>query len=108
MSTTPEVTTDALARALTGGAVVIDVREPGEYVEGHVPGARLVPMGQLSARLAEIDRSGRVYVVCASGNRSRAMTDVLTAAGYDAVSVAGGTARWRRAGGPLVTGPRPA
>ena len=104
MSTTsPEVTIDELSRALgDGDASLIDVREPAEYVQGHVPGARLIPMGQLPSRLGELDRSTRVYVVCASGGRSLAMVGVLTAAGYDAVSVAGGTAGWQREGRPVV------
>ena len=80
------------------GATVVDVREPGEYVAGHVPGATLVPMGQLASRLGELDKSRPVYVVCASGNRSAAMTDLLRAAGYDAYSVAGGTSAWARSG----------
>jgi rhodanese-related sulfurtransferase len=45
-----------------------------------------------------------VYVVCASGNRSAAMTDLLRASGYDAYSVAGGTAAWTRSGRPVETG----
>ncbi|WP_432477306.1 rhodanese-like domain-containing protein [Nocardioides sp. GXQ0305] len=106
-TTTPEVTVFDLARALTGDATMVDVREHREYVRGHVPGALLVPMGQVPARLGEIDGSGRVYVVCASGHRSRVAADVLRTAGYDAVSVAGGTDGWHRAGGPLVTGSRP-
>ncbi len=77
---------------------MVDVREPGEYVAGHVPGSALMPMGQLASRLGELDRAGPVYVVCASGNRSAAMTDLLRAAGYDAYSVAGGTSAWVRSG----------
>ena len=87
---------------------MVDVREPGEYVAGHVPGATLIPMGQLPSRLEELDKSRPVYLVCASGNRSAAMTDLLRAAGYDAYSVAGGTSAWARSGRPVETGaPRP-
>jgi rhodanese-related sulfurtransferase len=105
---TPEVTTADLAAALSReGATVVDVREPGEYAEAHVPGARLIPLSQLPARLAEVPRAGRVHVVCASGNRSKVGTDVLNAAGHDAVSVAGGTGGWIRAGHPVATGSQP-
>ena len=101
-----EVTLGGFAAAHADGAVVIDVREPGKYVGGHVPGAVLVPMGQLPSRTGELDRSRPVYVMCASGNRSGAMTDYLRRAGFDARSVAGGTSGWVGAGRPVVTGTR--
>ena len=96
-----ELTIDQTAEAIDRGAVVVDVREAAEFGEGHLPGARNIPMGQLPARLGEIDRDRPVCVVCASGNRSRAMTEVLTAAGFDAANVAGGTSAWLRAGRPV-------
>ena len=106
--TTPEIMVDRLAREQSRGATVVDVREPGEYVAGHMPGAALIPMGQLSSRLTELDKSRPVYLVCATGNRSAAMTDLLRAAGYDAYSVAGGTSAWVRSGRPIEAGaPRP-
>ena len=104
---TPEITVDELATALAQGAAVVDVRETSEYVDGHVPGAVLMPMGQLPGRAHELDQGSRVYVVCASGNRSAAMTDFLTDVGFDAYSVAGGTSGWARSGRAVVTGPAP-
>lgn len=100
------VTIDEFAAARADGSPVVDVREPHEYVSGHVPGAQLVPMGQLAARAGELDRSRPVYVICASGNRSKAMADLLAALGFDARSVNGGTAGWQNSGRPLVMGPR--
>jgi rhodanese-related sulfurtransferase len=105
---TTTTTVGALAAAHADGAVVIDVREPGEYVGGHVPGAVLMPMGQLPSRVAELDRSRPVFVICASGNRSRAMADYLERVGFDARSVDGGTAAWVQSGHPVVRGARPA
>ena len=96
-----ETTVDQLAAALDQGAPVVDVREPAEFREGHVPGATNIPMGQLNARLGEIDRNRPVHVVCASGNRSIAMADVLIANGFDAINVAGGTSAWIRSGRPI-------
>ncbi|EWT03882.1 sulfurtransferase [Intrasporangium chromatireducens Q5-1] len=104
MTLTATITELAAARA--DGATVVDVREPGEYVAGHVPGAVLMPMGQLPSRVAELDRSRPVYVICASGNRSRAMADFLGAVGFEARSVDGGTTAWAQSGRPVVTGPR--
>ena len=96
---------DELAAAAADGAAVVDVREPGEYVGGHVPGAVLMPMGQLPSRVGELDRRRPVYVICASGNR--AMSDYLARAGFDARSVDGGTAAWAAAGRPVVAGAKP-
>jgi rhodanese-related sulfurtransferase/glyoxylase-like metal-dependent hydrolase (beta-lactamase superfamily II) len=99
-----DVTVEHLATALEAGATLIDVRETGEYVGGHVPGARLLPMGQLPARVHELDRDRPVYLICASGNRSAAMTDFLTHAGYRAHNVEGGTTAWQHSGRPVVAG----
>ena len=102
-----EIDQAAFVAAHGDGAVVIDVREPYEYVAGHVPGADLVPMSRLTAFVADLPRGVPVYVICASGNRSLAVADVLVRAGVDAWSVAGGTGAWQRAGRRVVHGPRP-
>jgi len=94
---TPEISLEAYAAEREAG-ITIDVRERAEYAQAHVPGAVLMPMGQLASRLGEVDRSARVHVICATGNRSKAMTDLLVAQGFDAVSVAGGTSAWIRSG----------
>ncbi len=96
-----ETTVDQLAAALDQGATVVDVREPAEFREGHVPSATNIPMGQLTDRLGDLDQNRPVHVVCASGNRSSAMADVLTANGFDAINVAGGTSAWIRSGRPI-------
>jgi rhodanese-related sulfurtransferase len=99
-----EIDVAELDERLQQGGTLVDVREPREYVEGHVPGARLAPMSQLSARLGEIDKQGPVYVICRSGNRSGAMLDLMLAKGFDAYNVAGGTVAWARSGRPLDQG----
>ena len=105
--TTPEITVDDLATVLARGDAVVDVREPGEYVTAHVPGARLLPMGQVPSRIAELNPESPVYVVCASGNRSAAIADLLIAKGFDAYSVAGGTKAWIASGRSVATGTTP-
>ncbi len=105
--TTPEIGVERFASAHAQGAIVIDVREAAEYVEGHVPSARLVPMGQLPGHLENLNRDEPVYVICASGNRSAAMTELLTQSGIDAYSVTGGTTAWADSGRQLVTGTHP-
>ncbi len=99
-----EIDIDQVATALEDGAAVIDVRETEEYTEGHLPGARNLPMGVLTSRLEELDRTAPVHVICASGNRSSAMADVLVAQGFDAVNVRGGTKAWIESGRPVETG----
>ena len=99
-----DIDVDRLEVVLEEGGVLVDVREPAEYAAGHVPGARLIPMGQLTSRLEELDRRTRVHLICASGNRSGAMTDVLIARRFDAVNVLGGTTAWIRSGRPVERG----
>lgn len=99
-----EVDQAAFAAAHAGGAFVIDVREPFEYVAGHVPGARLVPLARLPQVAGDLPRTGPVYVICASGHRSQSAADYLTFRGLEAYSVAGGTGAWREAGRAVVMG----
>jgi rhodanese-related sulfurtransferase len=100
---TPTITVETLA-ARMGEGQLVDVREGMEYVQAHIPGALLVPMGQLPVRAAELDRGRPVWVVCATGNRSQAMADLLCARGFEAYSVAGGTRDWMASGRPVERG----
>ena len=102
-----EISLEEFAATTSGTATVIDVRQPGEYVTGHVPGSLFVPMSELSSRLAEIDRNRPVHVICASGNRSSAMAHFLLGQGFDARSVTGGVTAWVESGRPVVTGTQP-
>lgn len=99
-----EVDIDQFAQAYADGATVIDVREVREYVEGHVPGATLIPMGQLPGQAGRLPKDEPVYLICRSGNRSLAVADFLIANGVDARSVAGGTVAWARSGRPVLEG----
>ena len=87
--------------------LVVDVREPGEYVAGHVPGAVAMPLGQVATRREELPRDQTVYVICASGNRSKVGAELLAYVGLDAVSINGGTQAWQVIGRPVVTGRDP-
>lgn len=87
------------------GAFVLDVREPGEWVEGHIPDATLIPLGSLEARSDEVPRDQTIVVVCRSGNRSAEGRDILIAAGFPEVtSLDGGMDDWARQGQPIETG----
>lgn len=99
-----EVDLSQFEAAQAAGGFVVDVRQPHEYEEGHVPGAYLIPLAQVAARLSEIPTDQTIYVICASGVRSLTAARTMAAAGRDACSVAGGTVGWARGGLPLATG----
>lgn len=88
------------------GAFILDVREPDEWISGHISGAVLIPLGELSGRIKEVPSDQKIVVVCRSGNRSAQGRDVLINAGYTQVtSMGGGVNTWSAKGYPLVTGP---
>lgn len=83
------------------GAVVVDVREQGEWRTGHAPRALHVPLGDIHTAPGRLRADARVVVMCASGMRSRSGASALRRAGVDATSLAGGVAAWRAAGGAV-------
>ena len=88
---------------LPDDAVVLDVREPGEWARGHVPNAVHLPMGEVSDQLANLPKlDGPLPVVCRSGGRSAKVVEFLRVQGVDAVNVTGGTQAWAAAGKPLA------
>lgn len=95
----------ARAESEAGRAVLIDIREPAEHATGVAPGARLLPMRQLGARLAEIptDPQQPVLLICNTHNRSSATLKALRKEGYAHVRyVQGGMSEWARRGWPMV------
>jgi rhodanese-related sulfurtransferase len=104
MAESLEVDLDTFADAYAQGVTLIDVRNPDEYEEAHLAGAVLIPLGELEDRVDEVPKDTSVYVICAAGGRSLRATHALVGAGYDAVSVAGGTKGWVASGRPVVTG----
>ena len=81
---------------------LLDVREPAEWVAGHVHWADHVPMGQLHAQQDRLATDRTIAVICRSGNRSAAVANALRRAGYDAVNVLGGMHAWSADGLPFV------
>jgi rhodanese-related sulfurtransferase len=78
--------------------VLIDVREDWEYAAGHIPGTVLIPLGQLSSRLAEIPTDKTVIAVCRSDNRSGQATRFLKERGFTVHNMTGGMIAWEQAG----------
>jgi rhodanese-related sulfurtransferase len=77
--------------------LVIDVRQPEEYRQGHIAGAKLIPLGELSNRINELPKDKEIVCVCASGSRSRSATKYLIRQGYNAFDMTGGMIMWQRA-----------
>jgi rhodanese-related sulfurtransferase len=100
----PAIDTEELAARLDAGAVLIDVRQPDEFEEFHVPGARLIPLDELPDRLHEIPEDRTVYAICRTGGRSSRAVRFLNANGFDAVNVAGGSLGWVDSGRPTEHG----
>ncbi|MCB1283013.1 MAG: rhodanese-like domain-containing protein [Microthrixaceae bacterium] len=107
MTTLPEITVQELQQRLAAGAALVDVREVDEYEQGHVPGARLIPLGELPGRVAEVPAGEQVLMICRSGARSAKAGEFLIGEGRDVVNVAGGTLAWIEAGFEVNTGNQP-
>ena len=101
-----EISVDEAAAKRESGAFILDVREPEEWVEYHIPGATLIPLGELEARASEVPLDREVVVVCRSGNRSQVGRDILFKSDFNQVtSMAGGMKQWSAAGYETVSGP---
>lgn len=83
--------------------VLIDVREPYEYEICHIPGSRLIPLGELPARLSELDSADDIILQCKSGARSARALHILQEAGFKKLSnLEGGITAWAEQVDPSV------
>ncbi len=97
-------TTAALQLINHKNALVLDVREDSEYKVGHVLGSKLIPLGKLNERIAELEKhkDQPIVVVCRSGNRSGTACAMLGKQGFtQAYNLAGGVMAWQKANLPL-------
>lgn len=105
VSGTHEVSTfDATQLINRRDALVLDVRESGDYANGHIPGAKHIPFAQLASRLKELEKFKQrpIVVTCGSGTRSGSAVGILRKAGFnEAVNLKGGIAAWQQASLPL-------
>lgn len=102
-STVPTTDIDAIPATIPDDLVVLDVREPHEWAAGHIDGAVHIPLGDIAARVGELDPSVPTLVVCHLGGRSARATQWLHAQGHDVTNVAGGMEAWEAAGRPTVS-----
>jgi rhodanese-related sulfurtransferase len=102
----PEISVEEAVAKRDSGAFILDVRQPEEWNEFHVPDSTLIPLGELASRVNELPKDQEIVIVCRSGNRSAQGRDLLLDAGLTQVtSMAGGLTQWKAAGYPTVSGP---
>lgn len=100
----PDNVSVSQTKALLGwpDVLILDVREQSEYDQGHIPGVKLIPTGEVANRLSEIPKDKPVIVTCRSGNRSSTITKYLREQGYTNVhNMEGGIVAWQGAGYPV-------
>lgn len=100
----PEVDVAEAARRHQQGTVLLDVREPDEFADIHARGARLLPLSELTERVAEVPMGQPLLIICRSGARSARAAEWLNDRGAQATNVAGGTLAWVEANLPTATG----
>lgn len=91
-----EITPQQVAERLKNGEPLkmLDVRETSEWVEGHVIGAKHIPLGQLLLRINELQPEEEMIVMCLSGGRSGLACELLSEKGYNVVNMIGGLGAW--------------
>lgn len=93
---------EALEMVKNGNVQIVDVREPHEYREGHIPGAQLIPVASVFVRRHELSADKDILFVCAMGQRSALACEMAAAAGLTRLyNLEGGTEAWKKAGHPL-------
>lgn len=101
----PTITAQALHARLNSKdkPLVVDVREPFEFQEGHIQGAQLAPLGSVEQGVAGIARDREIVLVCRSGRRSGKAQELLAARGYaNLQNMEGGMLAWEKNGFPVV------
>ena len=81
--------------------LVLDVRQPDEYRQGHIAGSKLIPLNELHRRMKELPQGREIVCVCASGSRSASAAKTLAKEGYTVFDMQGGMLAWRRAKLPV-------
>src|SRR5512139_3241815 len=81
-----EISVEEAAAKREAGAFILDVRQPEEWNEFHIPDATLIPLGELEARVQEVPQDQEIVVVCRSGNRSATGRDILRDEGLERVT----------------------
>ncbi len=98
----PDTVQALLAKKDSLGLLLLDVRTPEEFMQGHIPGAKLIPVQVLEQEIKQIEayKDKPVIVYCRSGNRSRTASRILAKHGFKIIyDMDGGIRQWK---GPIV------
>lgn len=105
MTILKEVTPAEGQKLVQGGALLVDVREQGEFDNVHAEGAMLIPLDEFETRYSELPKDKTLVMICRSGARSARAGELLLEHGYtDVVNLRGGTNAWVEDGLPSVRG----
>ena len=99
----PTINVQELDEELKNGQrqFLLDVRQPQEYQLGHIPGAKLIPLGSLNSRISELPKDREIVCICATGHRSVPAVNKLMGAGIEARSLKNGMIAWQIARQPV-------
>ncbi len=91
----PQEVKELLDNDALGAFQLLDVRQPREYEAGHIPGAKLIPLGELEYRYRELDNDQGIISYCRFGHRSMAASILLCGLGFENVyNLDGGVRIW--------------
>lgn len=93
--TAPAKKSNPAREKVEAGAVLLDVRTPGEFNSGHIEGAINIPVNELESRMSELPADKEVVVYCRSGARSSSAKRILESKGITQVYDLGSISRWR-------------
>lgn len=102
----PSLTVTELSEKLKFGKhpLVVDVRQPDEFRQGHISGAKLIPLNELYRRMSDLPKGREIICICASGSRSSSASKILAKEGFTVFNVKGGMTAWRMAKLPVQMG----
>jgi rhodanese-related sulfurtransferase len=102
----PKLTAIELSEKLKFGKhpLILDVRQPAEFQQMHITGAKLIPLNELYKHMKELPKGREIVCVCASGSRSRSAAKILAKEGYTVFDMQGGMTAWRHAKLPVQKG----
>jgi rhodanese-related sulfurtransferase len=84
--------------------LILDVRQPAEFQQVHITGAKLIPLNEIYKRMKELPKGREIVCVCATGSRSRSAAKILAKEGFTVFDMEGGMTSWRHAKLPVQKG----